>query len=250
MKIADIISILEGFAPPVLAEEWDNVGLMVGSVEGKCTGIMLALDLTLDVIAQAKNEKCNLIVTHHPFIFHPIKHVDFTESKGDAIRELIKNDITVYSMHTNLDKAAHGLNDTLANILGGSDIMFEGIGVIFEIEPQSLGDFAKKVSSILHDKSVRIVGSPDRMISRVYAVSGSGASEYDRAKKCADVMLTGDFKHHNYIDAVNDDFALVEYSHFASEIIMQDILARVLSGTKVETIKAIQHSPFRLLEEI
>ncbi|MDE6060236.1 MAG: Nif3-like dinuclear metal center hexameric protein [Clostridia bacterium] len=250
MKISEIITVLEGFAPPVLAEEWDNVGLMVGSDRVECTGVMLALDLTHDVIAQAKRDNCNLIVTHHPFIFHAIKRIDFSEANGEAIRELIKNDITVYSMHTNLDKTSGGLNDAIASMLGGKNIELDGVGVMFEIEPKRLADFAKSVACKLSDKSVRIVGNPDKTVSRVYAVSGSGASEYARAKECADVMLTGDFKHHNYIDAVNDGFALVEYTHFASEIIAQDILARVLSGTGIKTIKAIQHSPFRLLEEI
>ena len=250
MKISEIITVLEGFAPPAFAEEWDNVGLMVGSVDGECSGVMLTLDLTSDVISQAKEKGCNLIVTHHPFIFHSIKRIDFSEANGAAIRELIKNDITVYSMHTNLDKTAHGLNDTLANMLGGKNITLDGVGVQFEIEPTSLADFAKLVAHMLGDKSVRIVGNPDKTVSRIYTVSGSGASEYSRAKECADVLLTGDFKHHNYIDAVNDGFALVEYSHFASEIIAQDILAHVLSGTNIRIEKAIQHSPFRLLEEI
>ncbi|MDE5602177.1 MAG: Nif3-like dinuclear metal center hexameric protein [Clostridia bacterium] len=250
MKISEIITVLESFAPPTLAEEWDNVGLMVGGTDGECTGVMLALDLTHDVIAQAKRGNCNLIVTHHPFIFHAIKRIDFSESNGVAIRELIKNDITVYSMHTNLDKTKGGLNDTIANVLSGKNIRLDGVGVTFEVEPMSLAEFAKTVACKLSDRSVRIVGNPDKTVSRVYTVSGSGASEYSRAKECADVLLTGDFKHHNYIDAVNDGFALVEYSHFASEIIAQDILAHVLSGKEVKTIKAIQHSPFRLLEEI
>ena len=95
MKIKDIIAILEEFAPLNLAEEWDNVGLMLGDVQNDCKGVMIALDLTSDVIAQAENYGCNLIVTHHPFIFRAIKSIDFSEAKGSAIKRLIDSGICV-----------------------------------------------------------------------------------------------------------------------------------------------------------
>lgn len=250
MTIAKIIEGLEKFAPIELAEEWDNVGLMVGDIEAECSGVTLALDLTLDVIKQAKADGCNLIITHHPFIFHPLKSVNFETAAGAAIRELIKGDIAVYSMHTNLDKAERGLNRTLAELLGGRNIELSGVGVIFDIEPMTLAAFAKLVAAKLDDKSVRIVGAADKVIKRIFAVSGSGGSEYEEAKKYADVLLTGDLKHHNYIDAQNDNFSLCEYSHFSSEIIMQDILADELEDAGIKIKKATQSSPFRLLEEI
>lgn len=250
MKISDIIAELEAFAPIELSEVWDSIGLMAGRADAECSGVMLALDLTPDVILQAEKEGCNLIVTHHPFIFRALRSVDFSEAKGAMICGLAKKDMTVYSMHTNLDKAPRGLNYTLAEMFGGNDIKLDGSGVLFDIEPQSLSDFAKRTADLLRDRSVRIVGDPNRLICRVYAVSGSGGSEYERARECADVLLTGDLKHHSYIDAICDGFALCEYSHFSSEIIAQDILANVLDGTEIKCKKAIQNSPFRLLEEI
>ena len=250
MKIKDIISRLEEFAPVSLAEEWDNVGLMLGDRECECSGVMLALDLTTDVIEQAEKEGCNLIVTHHPFIFRPIKRVDFNEAKGREIKRLIKSDINVYSMHTNLDKTDEGINATLGKILGAKEYESDGVGAIIKIDPTTLGEFAKFVAKALDDKSVKIVGNADKRIETVYVVGGSGGSEYRRARECADVLLTGDLKHHDYIDAIEDGFALVEYSHFASEIIMQTILENTLADLGVKIIKAKQSSPFRLLEEI
>ena len=132
----------------------------------------------------------------------------------------------------------------------GKNASLDGCGVVFDIEPQTLGAFAKTVAQRLDDRSVRIVGDPNAKISRVYAVSGSGASEYGRARECADALLTGDLKHHNYIEALGDAFPLAEYSHFSSEIIMQDILKAALDGAQIKIIKAKQNSPFRLLEEI
>ncbi len=249
MKISEVIDMLEKFAPPSLAEEWDNVGLMVGGTSGECSGVMLALDITDGVIEQAIEEGCNIIVTHHPFIFRPINRIDLDTAKGRQIAALLKNGIAVYSMHTNLDKAEKGINRALADLLG-KNASLDGCGVVFDIEPQTLGAFAKTVAQRLDDRSVRIVGDPNAKISRVYAVSGSGASEYGRARECADALLTGDLKHHNYIDALGDAFPLAEYSHFSSEIIMQDILKAALDGAQIKIIKAKQNSPFRLLEEI
>lgn len=250
MKIKDIVTKIETLSPLGLAEEWDNVGLMVGDINEECSGVMLALDLTCDVIGQAEKEGCNLIITHHPFIFHPIKRIDFCEAKGRAIKLLIEKGITVYSAHTNLDKTEGGINTTLCDILGGSNCESDGLGVQFETAPVKLGDFARFVSEKLNDKSVRIVGDPDKVISKVYAVGGSGGSEYARAREVADVLLTGDLKHHNYIDAIEDGFAIVEFSHYASEIIAQDIFENALHGCGVKIIKAKQDGPFRLLEEI
>lgn len=250
MKIKDIISRLEEFAPLSLAEEWDNVGLMLGDIECECTGVMLALDLTSGVIEQAEKEGCNLIVTHHPFIFRPIKRVDFGDAKGRQIKRLIKSDISVYSLHTNLDKTEGGINTVLCKMLGAIEYASDGVGAVMKIKPKTLGEFAKFVAGTLDDKSVKTVGNTDKRIENVYVVGGSGGSEYDRARACADVLLTGDLKHHSYIDAVEDGFALVEYSHFASEIIMQSILENTLADTGVKINKANQSSPFRLLEEI
>ncbi len=250
MKINEIISVLEKFAPPALAEEWDNVGLMLGDASKECEGVMTALDLTLDVVRQAEDEGCNLIVTHHPFIFRPLKSIDFSMSKGRAVEELVSSGIAVYSMHTNLDKAEKGMNYTLASMLGGEDITLDGEGAIFKVKPQSPSQFAKLVARALGDDSVRLAGKQDGVIEKVYVVSGSGGSEYGRAREVADALLTGDLKHHDYIDAAEDGFALIEFSHFASETIMQDIVAEQLKNLDLKVKKAKQNRPFRLLEEI
>lgn len=250
MKISEIIDKIEALAPVGLAEEWDNVGLMIGDVREECTGVMLALDLTYEIIETAKEAGCNLIVTHHPFIFRPIKRIDFCEAKGRAIKALVNSGISVYSAHTNLDKAEDGINATLGKILGARSFQLDGVGAIMRFEPIRLDEFAKRVAELLKDRSVRIAGDPDKIVSSAYVVGGSGGSEYSRAREVADVLLTGDLKHHNYIDAVEDGFAIVEFSHYASEIIAQDIFEKALRGCDVKIIKAKQNGPFRLLEEI
>lgn len=249
MKHSDVFKILEDFAPVSLKEEWDNVGLMLGSLNDETTGIILALDLIDEVIDQAIEKGCNLIVTHHPFFFHAIKCVDFNEAKGRQIKRLIENGISVYSMHTNLDKAEKGLNFYLASKFG-YNIKIEGCAASFDVFPTTLKDLAKKVSDELHDKSVKVVGNPESVIKRAFIVSGSGGSEYETARSEADVLITGDLKHHNYIDAVNDNFSVIEYSHFSSEIVMQEILESVLQGIEANIYKANISSPYRLMEEL
>lgn len=251
MKISEIITKLEQFAPCELAEEWDNVGLMVGNAGAECTGVISVLDLTLDAIKQAVKKDCNLIVTHHPFIFGGLKNIDLSTAKGRAIELLIKNNICVYSMHTNLDKCAGGINEVLAQKLCGSGTpQHVGAGVVVSIKQTTLSEYAKLISEVLGDKSIKVVGSSQKKIKTVFIVSGSGGSEYELAKKSADVLVTGDLKHHHYIDAAEDGFALIEYSHFASEIIMQDILTAQLSPMRVRVSGVRQNSPFRLLEEL
>lgn len=254
MKIRDITDAIDNFAPAELAEEWDRIGLMLGALDIECTGTLITLDLTFEVANQAKEEGCNLIFTHHPFIFSPLENIDTDTSKGALIGFLIKNDITVYSAHTNLDKTEGGISCKLAQLFDGKNIVRQGAGALFEIPPVTLESFAKKVGLKLADKSVKAVGNPDKIISRVYTVGGSGgdAESYRTARLNADVLVTGDIKHHLYVEAAEDGFALVEFSHYGSEIIVTDIIYDYLKPrfADLKIIKAKQQCPFRILEEI
>ena len=117
-KVKDVIEVMEEFAPKTLKEDFDNVGLMVGDKQKKVEKILLALDCTLNVIEEAKEKKVDLIITHHPLIFRKPNSITTDTLIGKKIIELIKNDISLYSSHTNLDSAEKGLNETIVNILG------------------------------------------------------------------------------------------------------------------------------------
>ena len=116
-KVNDICAVMEKLAPQNLAEKWDNVGLMLGSNVWPVNRIMLALDLTEEVANQAYVQKVDMIITHHPFFFSPMKKLIYEEDKNALVYELIKNQIAVYSAHTNLDSAKGGVNDVLADAL-------------------------------------------------------------------------------------------------------------------------------------
>ncbi len=245
MRIRQITDAIEKFAPLDIAEAWDNPGLMMGNLDDECSGVLIALDLTKDVVRQAIEQNCNLIVTHHPFFFHPIKCIDTSVSQGEIVRDALKNGLTVYSAHTNLDECEGGLCQSLATLLGGENLFANGVGVVCDIEPQSVGEFAKHVAKILDDDSVKFTGDGKKIVSKAMIVCGGGASDsaYENAKSCADVFVSGDFKHHLYVASENDDFPIVEFSHFSSEIIVQNLFEKIMPQS-VKIIKAKQNRPF------
>ncbi|MBC7087171.1 MAG: Nif3-like dinuclear metal center hexameric protein [Tissierellales bacterium] len=117
MLVRDVIEVVEKFAPLFLAEEWDNSGLQIGNLDTKVKKILLSLDLTEEVVNKAIEDGYELIITHHPFLFNPIKLLELNTSKGRLIEKIIKNDLNIYSAHTNLDLAKGGVNDALATLL-------------------------------------------------------------------------------------------------------------------------------------
>lgn len=118
MKISNIIQFLETLAPPVLQESYDNTGLLVGNENSVCTGIMVALDATEDVILEAVEKKCNLIVAHHPIIFTGLKKINGNNYVEKAVIAAIKNEVAIYAIHTNLDNVLHGVNAIIADKMG------------------------------------------------------------------------------------------------------------------------------------
>lgn len=117
MIARDIIKILEKFAPSYLIDSWDNCGLEFGNINKDVRKILLTLDVVPEVIEEAKKNKVDMIITHHPVIFKPIRHMTANDNRGKMFYEIIKNDLVIYSVHTNLDVCNGGINDTLSNVL-------------------------------------------------------------------------------------------------------------------------------------
>ena len=144
MITRDIINILEKKFPKINAEEWDNVGLLVGDYDKEVKKIQFSIDASLEVIENAIKEKVDMIITHHPFIFKAIKSINEQDILSKKIRALIRNDINIYSIHTNLDSSVSGLNDYVLEKLGYTDYKFLdydeekncGIGRIFKLDEE------------------------------------------------------------------------------------------------------------------
>lgn len=223
MKIKDIIKFLEERFPLSLQEEWDNSGLQIGNIENDLTNIMISLDLDEQTIQKAKEKSCNLIINHHPFLFSSIKSIDLNEEKGKIIKDLIKNDITVFAMHTNLDIGKGGVNDNLAKLLELRDISnldtnnenpMARFGYTNEITAY---DFSKFIKEKLNCKGLILYGDKDKKIEKVALCGGAGSDFInDAIQKGCDLIVTSDVKYHEAIDNCKK-INIVDPGHFASE---------------------------------
>jgi len=239
-----IIEELNKLAPEQLAEEWDNVGLMIGDMEQEVSRILIALDAIPEVIKEAIEGKVDLIITHHPFIFKPIKYIRRDHFLGKSIYELIQNNIALYSAHTNLDIAFGGTNDVLAQILE-----LENVEILSELEVKSrngeekygmgrvgtvkrkytLDEFEKFVQNKLKLSNIRIVGDSNHIINKVALTTGSGMSYLqDAVDKKADVFITGDVKFHDAQRASQLGIALIDAGHYGTENIIVPVLKEYL----------------------
>lgn len=225
--VSDVVSALEQLAPYSLAEEWDNCGLQCGSPDREVTGCLVALDVTLPAIRHAQRMGANLIVTHHPLIFRPLKSI----SGEDRICRLISAGIASVSAHTNLDRAAGGVNDALFDALGlaGPVKLDSGMRIGTLPAETSLPELADYVRERLRSPQVEYLG--EGRVRRAAVFSGAGGDAWEEAKKAsADVLITGEAKHNEWIDAWNHGFPMVAAGHHFTEQVVLEPLKRYLSG--------------------
>lgn len=239
-KVKDIIKIMEDFAPKNLKEDFDNVGFMVGDKEKDVKKILLALDCTLDVIQEAKEKNIDLIITHHPLLFRKPSSITTDTLTGKKIIELIKNDIGLYSSHTNLDSAEEGLNETIVNILGFKDGILleknknsrndnEGIGRLVKLEePIILEDLVLSIKEKLNIPFVKLVKGNDS-VKNIAIVNGSGSDFIGKAvEKGADCIITGDTTYHYALDYQEMGVSIIDTGHFPSEwIVFQNVVEKI-----------------------
>lgn len=243
-KVRDVSNVIEKLAPVCLAEKWDNVGLMVGDFEKSVSKVFICLDVTSENVNQAIESGADMIVSHHPLIFTPLKRVTESTTTGSIVNAIIKNDISVYSAHTNLDHADGGINDILADKLGlentrrftddecidGDGNPLDNIGRIGYLDsPVELADFKSLVKSILGCRSIRSVGDPSESIQAVALCSGAGGDGiYSAYHAGADVYVTSDIRHHEAQLAFELGINLIDAGHFETENIVCDPLAEYL----------------------
>ncbi|NLD35572.1 MAG: Nif3-like dinuclear metal center hexameric protein [Desulfatiglans sp.] len=229
-SLKKVIDIIDEIAPFSLAEEWDNPGLQIGSPDMDISKILVALDPTMETLKMAVSVNSQLIITHHPLLFHSISHIDLKSFPGNFINEAIKNNISVIAAHTNLDNAKMGINQILAIKLGLTDweilepkglngMAGYGIGIIGYLgEPVDLYSYAMKVKECLNTKTVRVTGPDDVRIRCVASVGGSGRDYIAKAKeKGADLIVTGDIGHHDALNARALGINVIDAGHFYTE---------------------------------
>ena len=228
MNAIDIIKYLETKYPKSLAYDWDNVGLQVGSLNKKTKSILITLDVTKEVIKEAIAKKVDLIISHHPLIFKPLMSLSIESPRGWMINQLIKNDIALYTMHTNYDLADGGMNDELARLLNIQEPKLldeiELIGRVGSVEPQSMKSYIDFVKTTLQIDSSRFIGSLDKPVKRVGISGGSGSNHVGQAKKQnCDLYITGDVTYHTALDCLQMGLNVLDIGHYAEKIFKKAI---------------------------
>lgn len=243
-QLTDIVAYLENLAPPDLAEDWDNVGLLVGDGQQPVERVMTCLTLTPDVAEEAVWRKTDLVVTHHPILFRPVQRLTSDTHDGKLLLELIAARVAVYSPHTAFDSTAGGINQSLAESLGLLDIDVlrpakpgeRGHGdteppaasTEHEIigggrcgslpQPESLVAFNERVKAALDIRYLQYVGDEGRLIQRVGVACGSAAEFLPDARKHeCDVFVTGEARFHACLEARATGIAMVLAGHYATE---------------------------------
>jgi dinuclear metal center YbgI/SA1388 family protein len=241
VTVSDIAACMEQIAPLSQAENWDNVGLQVGHAKRPVQRIALALDPSIEAVSFAIDIGAEMLITHHPLFFAPIKSIDLSTPLGMIVERLILAGISVYCAHTNLDAASGGINDMLARKIGLTDIGIlsdssdpgadYGIGRTGRLkEPLSLEKLADHIKQALDIPTVKIAGDPEQLISNAAVCSGSGSSlmgEFMRSG--AQVYISGDLRYHDATAAVSAGIGLIDIGHFQSEHLAVPELAAILT---------------------
>jgi len=252
METEKIIELLEKKAPLYLAENWDNPGLIIGRRNKEVKKVLVALDVTDAVAKEAAEKKAEMIITHHPLIFGTVKKINDDTSLGKRIMFLIENGISHYAMHTNLDTAFGGTNDTLAEILGLENIepltvsneqngVPNGLGRKGELkEETTFGEFAQLVKAKLHLDTITVVGDTKKTVSKVGLCTGTGMEFFEAAAaNGCDTYITADVKFHEAQKAVEQEINLIDATHYGTEnIIVQVISGYLRKNTDLEVIES------------
>lgn len=268
MKCSDIMKQLQKLAPEELACSWDNVGLLLGRADKNISRILIALEITEEVVDMAISRQADMIITHHPMIFTPLKRINSEDFIGRWILKLLRYDIAYYAMHTNFDKAAQGMGTLAADRLGLTEqrMLDEivsytdaegkeqtgGIGKIGHLkEGLTIDQLCQLIGSRFEQEGIRVFAPDHRrnqVITEVAVVPGAGADYVQAAAEGgADVLITGDVSHHKGCDAVSQEMIVIDVGHYCLEYPFVEYLERYLServSAEIEITAVPYHAPY------
>ncbi len=238
LTIETVIDFLRRLAPLRLAEDWDNVGLLVGDPRRKARRLMTCLSITAEVAQEAVRDRADLIVSHHPLPFDALRQITTATPTGRLLLELIEAKTAVYSPHTAFDSAADGINQRLARGLGLRGVFplvfaREGLGAGrtgWLEEPLSLGQVVERVKQFLGLQRLQVVGDPQRAIRTVAVACGAGGEFLTAARDAhCEALLLGETRYHTCLEADALGIALILPGHFASERFALECLAEEIA---------------------
>jgi len=264
-RVEDILETLNRLAPTRLAEDWDNVGLQLGSRQWPVRRVMTALDPTPAVIREVREREGDVLVTHHPLIFSPLRVLDLDTPLGRILEVLFAQRIAVIAAHTNLDAVPGGVNDVLASYLPLEEVCMllpadhdsdGGMGrvgrLVDRTSLEELGAYLKTRMALPH---IRFAGDPQLKVRRVALCSGSGSSMVGAfLASDADVFVTGDVRYHDAREIESHGRGVIDVGHFESEHIILDVLTQKLAEQMIARglevcveACAVERPPFQTL---
>jgi GTP cyclohydrolase I len=259
-----MIALLNAKYPFALQDDYDNAGVQLADPDALITGVLVSLDVNDAVIDEALAKGCNCVVAHHPFLFKGLKSIDYSSPKGAQLRRLVKNEINVLALHTNLDKIYF---DRLGKIIGLADIelLFAdnsnpavGTGCTGTVSRINAEEFALAVKKALNLKYILISGDRKRIIERVAVVNGSGGSLAGEvfAGQNIDCFVTGDLTYHPAREFSDAGFVIIDAGHFGTERPLVEFLSKELSDCLTKEppkplfniyLSESERSPFEIL---
>ena len=238
MKVSEVTAVIEEFAPLSLQESYDNSGLIVGRPDDEVNKALLAVDVTEEVLAEAVAEGCDMIITHHPIVFHPMKRFNSASVTERCVEEAIRRGILLYSAHTNLDSTPEGMSWRVAQMIGLEHIEVMQttndngacFGVVGELpQGEDAEAFMRRVMQIFNVKALRHSDIVKSQVSRVAICTGSGGSLIDMALRAeADIYVTADLRYNDFMRG-EGRMILADIGHFESEFCAINIINDVLS---------------------
>ena len=263
IRVKDILNNLEQKAPFQLAESWDNVGLLIGDPEQIVTGVIAGLDPTNELINEAIKTGCNTVLTHHPVIFKPLASINTGTPQGILLQKSLSHNIAIIGCHTNFDSAREGVSDVLAARLGLTNLQplittpeapeGTGLGRIGTYKNALAQDeFLRRLLTSLELDGVQMTGPLPETITTVAVCGGSGSDFAEAAlKQGADVYLSAEIKHSTAIWARENNFCIVDGTHYATEkpavaLLVQRLLqANETEGWKINILQSVNEKhPF------
>ena len=258
MLLKGIIDIIESVAPRSQQEGWDNSGLQVGDISREIRSVLLTVDVSEAVVAEAVREGCDLIVSHHPLLFHGLKHLTGQTPQERCVAQAIRHDIAIYSSHTSMDKALRGVSGRMAEQLGLQDIHIlvpsaddanVGLGVTGTLPtPLLWSAWLKLVQQVFGADYVRYTEPVHPTVQRVALCGGAGAEFIpDAIAAGADTYLSADMKYHD-MQAAAGQIMAVDIDHWVSEHFTRDIFAELLQGKVEVKVSKADASPIHVLQ--
>ena len=234
--VSEIANYFEERVPSALKADYDNVGLLCGFPDREVTKVLCALDVTGEVIEEAEELGAELILTHHPLIFHPLKRVLATDEVGGKIAGLLQRGMSAICLHTNLDSVDGGVNDALSVAIGALIRKKLPIGRVVELpQEESMAEFLQRLQTFLRVSGLRYYDA-GKTVHRIVVCGGAGGDLVEEAvANGADTLLTGEIHYDEWLTGRERGINLVDADHFCTENVVIPVLVDMLRDGFAET---------------